>query len=94
MLLVLEPFTIVLLTIRKRVHTIPLTLAFEIRAFINISILVHGLTFSMRFARYNFTLICTSVFRLTRPQSNLLGVKSQRGNQHYYQNEKYIVLHD
>lgn len=64
-LLILEPFSFILLPIRKSINSISLTLSFHIFTFISIPVFINSFTFPMRFSRSHFTLVCSTIFSLT-----------------------------
>ena len=72
-LMVLQPLTLVLLTIVERIDAKTLTLTLDIFTFKAIAIFPCRLAFSMWFSCHHLSLILTAIFHLTGAKGYLLG---------------------
>ena len=72
MLLVLEPFTFVFLTIEEGIGTKTLTFALLVLALIPVAVLISGFTLSMRLSLHHLTLKLSAILRGTRAQRDFL----------------------
>ena len=72
MLLILEPFTFVFLTIEESVGAKTLTFALLVLALIPVAVLISGLTLAMRLSLHHLTLKLSAILRGTRAQRDFL----------------------
>ena len=75
MLLILKPFTFILLTIREEIGTLTLTLTLDILAGMHIPIGEGGGPLTIRFAFEQFPLIFSTIRKRIVPNFNLLTSK-------------------
>ena len=77
-LLVLKPFALVAFAVEEGIGAVALTLAFVVLAFIDVTVLVRGLTLSVGLSGHHFALILATVLRGGRAKRNLLRIRTQR----------------
>ena len=73
MLLVLKPFPFVTFSVGESINAIPLTLSFDVLAFINIAAFKHGSSFPVRPPPFHFAGIDGAVFKRISPDFDFRG---------------------
>ena len=77
MLLILKPFALVALAVGKGIGAVALTLSFVVLTFIDVSVLVCGLTLSVGLSGHHFALVFATVLRGGRAKRNFLRIHTQ-----------------
>ena len=84
MLLILEPFALVLLAIDELVDSPTLPSAFDVLAFVIIAVRINGLAYAMWLALQHFPLVFATIGKCIVAYLNLLGMKAKNSKTEKY----------